>query len=273
MTQHRIDRRSATLVIAAASLGLFTSMPEAAAGPSPREIMDKVTQTRKLSGSEAVVKMTIADGKGGTRARELSMATKLYDGGATEKRIYTFVSPADVKGTGILVFDYPEKADDVWIYMPAMRKTRRITSSQRSQAFMGSEFSFGDLNIPALDEFNYTLVKEESFDGENCYVIEAVPKTKEIAAEDGYSKKTYWVSKDKFVVRKGLYLDKDNKPLKELVCKDIKLLDDKNKRYRAMKMEMTNLQNGRKSTFESTKVAFSPDVKDDYFTTRYLERT
>jgi hypothetical protein len=271
MTQPRIARR--TLVLAAASLGLFTSMPEAEAAPTAREIMDKVALTRKLSGSEATVKMTIADGKGGTRVRELSMATKLYDGGKTEKRIYTFVSPADVKGTGVLVFDYEAQADDVWIFVPAMRKTRRIVSSQRSQAFMGSEFSFGDLNIPALDDFNYTLVKEESFGGENCYVIDAIPKDKAIADSEGYSKKTYWISKDKFVVRKGLYNDKDGKPLKELVCDGIKLLDEKNKRYRAMKMEMTNKQNGRKSVFETGKVAFSPDVKDDYFTTRYLERT
>ncbi|HEY3500085.1 MAG TPA: outer membrane lipoprotein-sorting protein [Polyangiaceae bacterium] len=248
-------------------------MPEAEAGPSAREIMDKVALTRKLDGSEAVVKMTIAGDKGAPRERKLSMATKLYDGGKTEKRIYTFLSPADVKGTGVLVFDYEAQADDTWIFVPAMRKTRRIVSSQRSQAFMGSEFSFADLNIPALDDFNYTLVKEESFGGENCYVIDLLPKSKDIGDSEGYSKKTYWVSKDKFTVRRGLYYDKDGKLLKELLCNDIKLLDDKNKRYRAMKMEMVNKQNGRRSVFESEKVDFVPGVKDEYFTTRYLERT
>ena len=107
------------------------------------------------------------------------MATKLYDGGKTEKRIYRFLSPADVQGTGVLVFDYEAKADDVWIYLPALRKTRRIVSSQRSQSFMGSEFSYGDLNIPALDDFNYKLVKEEPFGGEACCVIDATPKSKD----------------------------------------------------------------------------------------------
>jgi outer membrane lipoprotein-sorting protein len=270
---HRIPRRTATLVLAAASLGLFASTPEAEAAPNAREIMEKVTVTRKLAGSEAVVKMVIAGDKGAPRERKITIATKLFDGGKTEKRIYQFLSPADVKGTGVLVFDYDTQADDVWIFVPALRKTRRIVSSQRSQAFMGSEFSFGDLNIPALDDFNYTLVKEESFGGENCYVIDLLPKDKAVADGEGYSKKTYWVSKEKFVVRRGLYYDKDSKLLKELLCNDIKLLDDKNKRYRPMKMEMINKQNGRKSTFESEKIAFSPDVKDEYFTTRYLERT
>ncbi len=138
--------------------------------------MEKVTVTRKLDGSEATIKMTSFGDKGETRERSITMATKLYDGGKTEKRIYRFLSPADVQGTGVLVYDYENKPDDVWIYLPALRKTRRIVSSQRTQAFMGSEFSYGDLNIPALDEFNYTLVKEEPFAGETCWVVDARPE-------------------------------------------------------------------------------------------------
>ena len=149
------SRSCAGLIGRSALLGLGTARADA--GPSAREIMDKVTVTRKLDGSEAVVKMTSVDDKGQSRERDITMATKLYDGGKTEKRIYRFLSPADVQGTSILVFDYEAKADDVWIYLPALRKTRRIVSSQRAQSFMGSEFSYGDLNIPALDEFNYTL--------------------------------------------------------------------------------------------------------------------
>jgi hypothetical protein len=244
----------------------------AAAAPSPRDIMDKVTVTRKLDGSEAQVKMTTVDDKGQSREREISMATKLYDGGKTEKRVYRFLSPADVQGTSILVYDYESKPDDVWIYLPALRKTRRIVSSQKAQSFMGSEFSYGDLNIPALDDFDYKLVKEEAVKGEPCWVIDLTPKSKDVAESDGYSKKTYWVSKDKYAVVRGLYYDKDGKLLKELVAENLKLLDAKNKRYRAMHMEMINKQNGRKSVFESQKIAFAPNTKDEYFTTAYLER-
>ncbi len=221
------------------------------AGPSPRDIMDKAAQARKLDGSEAVVKMTMTDDKGSTRERKITMATKLYDCGKTEKRILRFLSPADVKGTGVLVFDYDNAPDDVWIYLPAMRKTRRIVSSQRSQSFLGSEFSFGDLNVPSLDEFNYTLVKEEDTGGEPCFVIDTLPKEKAIGEAEGYSKKTYWISKATYSVRKGLFYDLGGKLLKELTSSEIKLLDPANKRYRAMKMEMINKQNGRKSIFQS----------------------
>ncbi len=266
-------RRFITLVFSAAlGFGLLPHVSEVYAGPSARDIMDNVAESRKLDGSEAVIKMSIINEKGQSRDRQISMATKLYDGGKTEKRIYRFLSPADVKGTGVLVYDYADKADDVWIFLPALRKTRRIVSSQRSKSFMGSEFSYGDLNIPPLDDYKYKLVKEESMGGEPCYVIDVEPKSQDIAKSEGYKKKTLWISKQKFAVRKGLYYDLDGKLLKELKSDDIKLLDPKKHRYRAMHMEMTNKQNGRRSVFKSEKVSVAPNTKDEYFTTRYLER-
>jgi hypothetical protein len=251
-------------------------LPQVAqAGPtlSAREIMDKVTVTRKLDGSEATIKMTMIDEKGQTRQRTLSSATKLFDGGKTEKRVFRFLSPADVQGTGFLIFDYEDKADDAWIYLPALRKTRRILSSQGGQSFMGSEFSYADFNYPALDDYKYTLVKEEPCaGGETCYVIDAVPKNKEVASSDGYSKRTYWVDKNKFVATKVLYYAPDGKLVKELIASDVKLLDAKKKRYRTTRNEMINKQNGRRSVFEFTKIIFAPNTKDEYFTTSYIER-
>src|SRR5664279_5394457 len=115
---------SVLLAAVCASGGLLSGVAQANE-PSGRDIMEKVTVTRKLDGSEATVKMSIFDEKGQVREREIAMATKLYEGGKTEKRVYRFLAPADVKGTGILVFDYENKADDMWIFMPALRKTRR----------------------------------------------------------------------------------------------------------------------------------------------------
>ncbi len=260
------------LSIFAASCGFAWLGVARAEGLSGRQIMEKVTTTRKLDGSEATIKMSIFDEKGQVRVREIASATKLFDGGKTEKRVFRFLSPADVQGTGILIFDYEDKADDMWIFLPALRKTRRILSSQGSQSFMGSEFSYSDLNIPALDDFSYSVGKDEACGGDTCYVVDVTPKNKETAANDGYSKKTYWVSKSKLVVMRGLYYGQDGKLLKELTTHDVKLLDAKNKRYRTMRMEMINKQNGRRSVFESTKMTFAPDTKGDYFTTTYIER-
>ena len=242
------------------------------ATPSARDIMAKVAEARKLDGSEAVVTMTMYDRKGDKRERKLAMASKLFDNGKTEKRIYRFLAPADVEGTGILVFDYESDADDMWIYLPTLHKARRVVSSQRSNSFMGSEFSYADLNVPGLDDYNYNVVKEEAFRGEPCWVIDVTPKDKDVAEGEGYSKKTYWVSKNSFTLRRGLYYDKKGKLLKELVTDKIKLLDPKKKRYRPLHMEMVNKQNGRRSVFETQKVAFAPNTDDANFTTRRLEQ-
>ena len=263
--------------VSMASLGLCLGLwaafaPAANAGSDGRGIMEQVAQTRKLDGSEAVLKMSIIDKGGHARVRKLSMASKLFDAGKTEKRIYRFLEPADIKGTGVLVYDYEAKADDVWIYLPALRKSRRIVSSERSKSFMGSEFSYGDLNIPVLSEYDYKVVKEEQYAGESCYVIDETPKSDSAAKADGYKKKTYWVSKSTHSVRKIDYLDLDGQLLKQLTAENIKLLDAAKKRYRAMRLEMVNRQNGRRSVFESEKVALTPNTKDEYFTTRYLER-
>ena len=274
MRHARAIRTAAALALA---FGLGAAHERSAAqaapnAPNARAIMEKVSLTRKLDGSEAVLRMSIVNEKGQAQERKITMATKLYDGGKTEKRIYRFEAPADIKGTGVLVFDYETNADDVWVYLPALRKTRRIVSSQRAQCFMGSEFTYADLNVPAIDDYTYALVKEEPFGGEPCFVIDLLPKSPEVAEAEGYSKKTYWVSKAKFVLRRGLYYDAQGQLLKELKSDDVKLLDPKQNRYRAMRMEMSNKQNGRRSVFASEQVAFTPNTSDDYFTPRYLER-
>jgi hypothetical protein len=239
---------------------------------SAKEIMEKASTARKLDGSESVMTLTIYNKEGEKRVRQVAMVSKIFDGGATEKRVYRFLSPPDVKGTGVLAFDYENKDDDMWIFLPALRKTRRIVSSEKSKSFIGSEFSYVDMNTPVLDNYKLKILKEEKVNGKDCFVVETLPKNDDIADYEGYSKKIIWVSKDEFMVQKAVYYDLDGQLLKELVSKDIKLIDDKKKRYRSMHMEMTNKQNGRRSVFQTDKIEFTPNTKDSYFTTEYLER-
>jgi len=271
MPDHRITPQLLALFLAVGAGSIC--IPQAARAEfSARDIMEKVALTRKLDGSEASITMTLIDEKGGKRVRVLDAWTKLFDGGKTEKRVFRFQSPADVRGTGFLVFDYEAKPDDAWIFMPAMRKTRRILSSQTGQKFMGSEFTYGDLNTPALDDYTYTLGKEEPAGGESCYVVDAVPKNKDTAKADGYAKRTYWVSKSKLVVLKILHYAADGKVIKELTASEVKLLDAKKKRYRSLRNEMVNKQNGCRSVFDFTKMSFAPNTKDDLFTPTFIER-
>ncbi len=240
--------------------------------PSGREIMEKARQASQFKGLEAITTLRIYDGKGHERVRQTSMASREFDNGATEKRIIRFLAPAEVKGTGMLIFDYTDKNDDMWIYMPALRKTRRIVSTEKSKSFMGSEFSNADMSAPNLDDFRYTVLRSETFEGTECWVIEAIPVSVELMDEVGYDRRISWIGKNDFVQRKAEYYDEDDELFKRLVASDIKLIDPKGSKYMAMHMEMLNQENGRRSVMTMEKIEFNPDVKEEYFTLSYLEK-
>ncbi len=239
---------------------------------SAQEIVDRSFQTTKLAGSETLSTMTIIDSRGRERIRQLASVTKLTDNGETEKRLIRFLSPPDVKGTGLLTFDYENKDDDMWLFMPALRKTRRIVSSEKAKNFMGSEFAYADMSPPILEEFLYRILGEENVNGTLCWQIEMTPVDDDIADENGFSKRITFIGQKDFVLRKAVYYDLDGELHKELTVHEIKEVDTTNHRYRPVFMTMVNLQNGRRSVVKFEKILFNPDVKDEYFTTRYLER-
>jgi len=238
--------------------------------PSAREIMQKAREVSKIPGMEAISTLSIYDSRGRERTREISMASRLFDNGSTEKRIVRFLAPAEVKGTGMLVFDYDDRADDMWIYMPALRKTRRIVSAEKGQSFMGSEFSNADMAAPNLDDYRYQLLGSETQDGTDCWKIEVVPVNEEIADESGVSHKITWIGKKDYVTRKSEYYDLDNDLWKILTTSDIREITTG--KYMAAMMQMENIGNERKSVFKMDRLQYSPDVKQEYFTVMYLEK-
>ena len=237
-----------------------------------RQIQEKSIQATRVAGTEAVATMIIKDGKGRERVRKIAQVTKLYNQGETEKKMIRFLSPADVKGTGFLTFDYKNKDDDKWLYMPALRKTRRIVSSENAKSFMGSEFSYADMTPPTVEDFNYKLLGEEDVNGSMCWKVDIIPVDEDVADENGFSKKTAYFGKDDFILRKAIYYDLDEELQKELVVNEIKELDTVNHKYRLIHMVMENKQNGRKSIMKTDKIQYSPNVKNEFFTTHYLTR-
>jgi len=236
------------------------------------EIADRAQDAVRVQGLEAQAVMKIFDDKGNVRIRKIAQISKLADGGDTEKKLIRFLEPADVKGTGLLTYDYKEGDDDIWLFMPALRKTRRIVSSDKAKNFMGSEFSYADMTPPTLDDFQFNLLDEKEINGVTCYQIEWVPVDDDVAEENGFSKRITFIGKEDYVIRKAVYYDLDEELQKELTIHEIKELDTKNHRFRAVHLEMVNVQNGRRSELLNEKMIFNPNVKDDYFTTRYLER-
>jgi hypothetical protein len=254
------------------SIGIcLTLVPLMAFGqPSAREIMQKTREVSKIEGMEAISTLKIYDSRGRERIREISMASRLFDNGSAEKRIIRFLAPAEVKGTGMLIFDYDEETDDMWIYMPALRKTRRIVSTEKGQSFMGSEFSNADMAAPNLDDYQYRLIGSEIQDGIDCWKIEVLPVDDELADETGWNRKITWIGKKDYVTRKSEYYDLDNDLYKILTASDIREVTKG--KYIAALMQMENIRNERKSVFTMDQLQYNPDVKEEYFTVMYLEK-
>ncbi len=261
-----------TLLIISSLLTFCIIQNSTAENLTARQIIDKSDENSKVSGAESISTMTIIDSKGRKRVRKVAQVTKLYDRGETEKKLVRFLSPPDVKGTGLLTYDYEKKDDDMWLFMPALRKTRRIVSSEKSKSFMGSEFSYSDMAPPVWDEFTFKKLGEETVRDEPCYKIEIVPNSEDIADENGFSKRVSFVSKNDFVARKSVYYDLDGELHKEMNINKVKKVDEKNNKYRPVDLVMVNKQNGRKSTLLVEKIVVSENVKDEYFTIGYLEK-
>jgi hypothetical protein len=260
-----------TLIACVMAIMVFGTL-ESQENLSAKQIVDKSFQATKLAGSEMLSTMTIIDSRGRERVRKIAAVSKLYDNGDTEKRLIRFLSPADVKGTGLLTYDYENKGDDMWLFMPALRKTRRIVSTEKAKNFMGSEFTYADMTPPILDDFAYEILGEEDVDGTSCWRIEMIPVDDDVADENGFSKRITFIARKDYVIRKAIYYDLDGELHKELAVENVREIDTKNHKYRPMRMVMVNEQNGRRSVFNVDEIQFNPDVKDEFFTTRYLER-
>lgn len=239
---------------------------------SADEIMTRAWWAVKIDGVEAVMTLAIFNKKGQSRVRKMATVSKLFNAGQTEKRLIRFIEPADVKNTGLLTYDYEKKDDDIWFYMPAQRKTRRIVSSDKAKSFMGSEFTYADITPPAVEDFDHKITGTGEVEGVDCWIIESTPKNEEIEEENGYSRRTGHIGKADFMVRKASFYDFDGELHRELTVHDVREIDTNKHRYRAMHMVMENRQDGRSSEVKIDAIQLKIDIKDDYFTTRYLER-
>jgi outer membrane lipoprotein-sorting protein len=252
----------------------FCGFAAAAEKQDAKQIMKASLDMMKLSNMESVSTLIVYDANGNKRVRKFKSASKDFKEQGVKKTIMKFLEPADVKGTGFLTFEYTEggKDNDMWMYMPALRKTRRIVSGEKAKSFMGSEFSNSDISSPKLDEYKYSLLPDEKINDIDCWKIELLPASQDVADEYGYSKKEMWIGKADYICRKAEYYDLDGKLIKVMTTQKVNVLDKDKGLYQAADITIENVQNSRKSQFLMDKSAINPDMKDNIFTTDYLQK-
>ncbi len=233
-----------------------------------REISQSALDVMRFGNMEMVATLKIKDAKGRERIRQLQTQTKAF--GETTKTIIKFTSPADVKGTSMLIVDHETTADDMWIYMPALRKTRRIVSGDRGKNFMGSEFTNSDMSLPNMDDFNYEVLGEEVFEGKPCWKIQSSCKTEDIEDLNGFKKKLSLIDKENFLCYQISFYDIDDELYKTQIIKDFK--KQGSDKYFAYYMEMINEQNGRRSIMTTDSFQLGSDLEEHAFTPAMLEK-
>ena len=213
------------------------------------------------------ISLSITEKNGATRSRTISMTTKSFQDGI-EKRVIKFLEPADVRGTSMLIVDNRDVSDEMWIYLPALKKTRRIVSSEKGKSFMSSEFSNADMSSPTLSDFMNGHLPNSGSD--NQWIIESIPVSNDKADEYGYSKKVSYINSDNYQVRKMEFYNFDGEIFKTIDIKSMHRTADG--KYMVKNMVATNLLTGRKSEILFSNIQEQVKVDDTFFTVQNLER-
>ena len=247
--------------------------PEKAFALSGREIMEKVNARDTGDRSITEMEMILIDKKGNKRVRKLK--TFGLEKGKDSLSLMFFLSPADVRNTGFLTFDYDEsgKDDDQWLFLPALRKTKRIAAGDKSGSFMGSDLNYSDMTSPDLNLYEYTLMKETEVKGQKVWQIKAVPKTKAEAEKSGYSKSVVFIRQDNYVMIRGVRWVHKKKRNKYL---DVRKLEKIDGIWVSTELHVTTKSGKKtlhKTILKQKNVHFNQDeVNEDLFSIRRLEK-
>ncbi|PCI27072.1 MAG: outer membrane lipoprotein-sorting protein [SAR324 cluster bacterium] len=202
-------------------------------------------------------------GQSSTRYIKLKTLEVKNDG---DKSISIFSRPRDVKGTAFLSFTHKTGDDDRWLYLPALRRVKRISSSNQSGPFMGSEFAYEDLGSQEVEKFTYKYIRDENLGGKETHVIERYPVDK----NSGYTKQTVWVDQAAFTVQKIEFFDRRGSHLKTLMYKKYQKFE--NKHWRALLMEMENHQSGKSTSLVWSDYQFGLGLTSRDFSKNSLKR-
>ena len=215
--------------------------------------------------STASMLMVLRNRQGDESTRDIRVKT-LEQENDGDKSLTIFDQPADVKGTAFLSFTHKTGPDDQWIYLPALKRVKRISSRNKSGPFMGSEFAYEDLSSQEVEKYTYKYLHDESFNGMDCFVIERDP----VDTHSGYTRQVVWIDKEEYRPQKIDYYDRKNSLLKTLVFGDYRQFLDRY--WRSHDMQMENHQTGKSTRLTWSDYAFKTGLTERDFDRNSLKR-
>ena len=237
---------------------------------SGAQIMQRVDDRDDGDDLTQKIYQKLIDKRGGERERFIVSFRKDY--GKDNKGISYFLQPANIRDTALLTYDYDgvEQDDDQWLYLPALKKVRRISASDRGDYFMGTDFTFEDVKqTPELEDYNWRLVGSETVDGHDCWVVEGEPKTDALKKDLGYSKTVNYIRKDIDMAVRIDYWDRKGQELKHFRITALEQIDGI---WTATGMVMENVQTGHKTEMVFSEQKYNGGLSDGLFSERMLKR-
>ena len=251
-------------------------LPALAAEFTAAEVIQRVESRDDGNSAIAEYTMVLIDNRERQRLRDIKIYTKDY--GADEKTLSLFESPADIRGTAYLNLNWDDNArdDDSWLYLPALQRVKRIATSDTSDSFLGSDFTYADINGIEIDWYDFSFINEsEIVDGQDCWVIEAVPKPEykdRAENETGYSKIQSWIRKDSFVQQRSQMWELRGNRIKFFTSSDVRLVNDIWTVHRLQAVTTRNGMQEHASVLQVNKIDYNVEVADEIFSTEYMQR-
>ena len=247
---------------------LMALLPLNAFALTADEVMKKSQAAFLYPGADlkARVMMKLISKSGQERVREMMMLRKNFGiPGGEQKYFMYFFQPADVRNMTFMVYKYPGKDADRWLFVPAINMVRRIAAQDKRSSFVGSDFTYEDISGRNLEDDAHAVVKEETVGTHDCTVIKSTPK----AAEMEYSYKLSWIDKTSFLPIKEEYYDKKDELYRVFSADEIK---DVKGHPTITKRSMKNLLSGHVTEVSFLKADYNVGVEDSLFTERYLKQ-
>ncbi|MCG8433463.1 MAG: outer membrane lipoprotein-sorting protein [Gammaproteobacteria bacterium] len=215
--------------------------------------------------SKATLRMILRNRQGQESTRELrNQSLEQLDDG--DWALIVFDDPRDVKGTALLSYTHKVGPDDQWLYLPALKRVKRIASNNKAGPFVGSEFAYEDISSQETEKYTYKYIEDESFDGRDHFVVERYP----VDPKSGYTRQMVWLDKDEYRVWKIDYYDRKDSLLKTLTQSEFnEYLDEY---WRPHRMEMVNHQTGKSTTLMFSDYEFRTGVDERDFNQNSLRK-
>lgn len=260
------------IVAIVVTLAPVATLIQAADWPAGDEIAQRINARDEGEAVSRNLTMHMIDRHGKERVRDTRSLRKYY--GDEKRSVIFYLQPKNVKDTAFLTYDYPNAAvdDDQWLYLPAMRKVRRISASDRGDYFLGTDFTYEDIKLEtkvSIEDYSRKTTGEDEVDGHHCYIVEALPVDDETAKELGYGRVEQCVDDNIWMVRRSRIWDARGKLLKTIVTSDIRQVQDIWTQHR---LEVENHKTGHRTVFTFSEVDYAKGVSDDVFTQKSIRR-